>query len=222
MFKDTQLGRTMLQWMRAAFSAFVSQQAGGAHYEVERKFRLQDVTEALNLNKSLLSLGFVSAGLATMSDSFLPGALPGEMLRIRREQIDGGSVHTIFTFKQWVETSSGTERQETERTVQATIASIWLVVGRLLNGGPLLGFSKKRHLYDGKLDGMDCVVSVDDVEGLGQYSGWYMEVEVLMPLGEETAHVRERILALTEQIIGEPRADERRSYRDMLLESMQA
>jgi adenylate cyclase class IV len=219
MFRFFRLRNALLRLLRAAFRAYVSSQTDKGHLEVERKFHLS-VEEARRLPSVLEAQSFKSIGLAVMSDSFLPGLIPGEMLRVREEQIDSAALQTIFTFKQWVKSEHGMERQETERTVRPSVAALWLCVGRLLNGGPLLSFSKNRHLYEGQLDGAACIVSIDDVHGLGEFSGWYLEVELIVPLGENPRPFSDRILPFVQCILGESRAAESRSYRDMLIASL--
>jgi adenylate cyclase class IV len=220
MFREHRWKETALRLFRAAFSSYVHAQAQPGHLEVERKFHLT-ADEAQRLPDALREAGFKSIGLAAMSDSFLPGLIPGEMLRVRREQIDSAPVQHIFTFKQWVDTSTGKERQETERIVRPAVAAFWLLVGRMLQGGPLMQFSKRRHLYEGDLDGANCVASIDDVFGLGSFSGWYMEIELIVPLGEDPTPFRDRIFPLAQKLLGETRAAETRSYRDMLIASLQ-
>jgi adenylate cyclase class IV len=136
-------------------------------------------------------------------------------LRARLEQLG-------FTYKQWVKTASGKERRETEREVRTSTAALWKLLGRVISGEPLLSFSKQRQLFDGKLGGADAVVSIDEVTGLGSFSGWYMEVEVLVPLDGDTAAWQERIFALVRDILQEHRPDVKRSYMDMLKESRKA
>ena len=218
MFTNCQLGQTTLRILRAAFSRYVRTSFDKGHLEVERKFALS-AQEAVMVPERLLTLGFTYAGTALMTDTFLPGSAEGEMMRVRREQIDEQPPKAILTFKKWVATASGKERQETERQVPSTIASIWVLIGRLLNGTALLTFGKQRQLYDGKLGGSDAVVSIDDVAGLGSFSGFYLEVEVLVPLNGDSEKFKELIFDLVKQIFGESRQDVKKSYRDMLIAS---
>lgn len=219
MFTDSQLNQTALYLLRTCFRWFVRGSSDKSHLEVERKFRLT-TQEAELLPEILQSQGFVYAGLARMTDHFLPAAVDGEMLRLRREQIDDEAIKTILTFKQWVPTATGKERRETERLVQPAVGALWFLLGRLANRRALLSFSKRRHLYERDLEGHHCVVSIDEVFGLGEFSGWYLEVELLVPLSENPTAFRDRIYVLAEQLLGQTRPEEKRSYRDMLVASL--
>jgi adenylate cyclase class IV len=210
-----------LRALRAAFARFVSGASDKGHLEVERKFALA-AAEVTALRARLEQLGFTYAGTAAMTDSFLPAAVDGEMMRVRSERLGDQSPRTMLTYKQWVKTASGKERRETEREVRTSTAALWKLLGRVISGEPLLSFSKQRQLFDGKLGGADAVVSIDEVTGLGSFSGWYMEVEVLVPLDGDTAAWQERIFALVRDILQEHRPDVKRSYMDMLKESRKA
>jgi predicted adenylyl cyclase CyaB len=211
----------MQQWLRSAFSRFVRTSHDQGHMEIERKF-FQTQEEATQLADKLKERDFKYIGTAAMSDTFLPSAVTGEMLRIRQERLDLQQARTVLTFKQWVKTSTGKERRETEREVPPLVGLIWLLIGRFAAGHPLLGFSKRRQLYEGKLNGTDAVVSIDEVSGLGVYSGWYLEIEVLQPLGTDSAALEEQINFLATRLFDTARQPIMRSYRDMLIESTQS
>lgn len=221
MLSSSQWKGAALHALRAAFARFVSGAADKGHLEVERKFALA-AAEASTLRARLEELGFAYADTAAMTDSFLPAAVDGEMMRVRAERLGNGPLRTMLTFKKWVKTASGKERQETERQVGASTAALWKLLGRIISGQSLLSFSKQRQLFDGKLGDADAVVSIDEVTGLGSYSGWYMEVEVLVPLDGDTAAYQDRIFALVRDIFREERPDVKRSYMDMLKESQKA
>lgn len=218
---DSQWKGAALRALRAAFARFVKGASDKGHLEVERKFALS-AHEVGSISARLEQLGFTYAGTAMMTDSFLPTAVDGEMMRVRQEKIGAEPTRSILTFKKWVATSTGKERQETERQVGASIAALWKLLGRLIGGKTLLSFSKARKLYNGKLGDADAVVSLDEVDGLGSYSGFYMEVEVLVPLDGDVALFRDRIFAIVQDILGESRPDVKRSYMDMLKESLKA
>lgn len=209
-----------LRALRAAFANFVSNASDKGHFEVERKFALTQ-HEAVTIPARLQELGFTYSGTASMTDTFLPAAVAGEMMRVRQEKLGDEPRRTVLTFKKWVQTATGKERQETERQVGNTVGAVWKLIGRMVAGGPLLSFSKQRKLFDGKFGESDVVISVDRVEGLGEFSGFYMEVEVIVPLDGDVVAYRDRIFSLVRDILGEQRDDVRRSYMDMLVESRQ-
>ena len=218
----TQTIRKLLTlWLRSAFSRFASSSTDKGHLEVERKFSLSE-DEAARVPLRLRELNFQPAGIVRMTDHFLPAAVQGEMLRVRRESLDGEPSKALLTFKQWVATSGGgKERRETERAIGGTIAMIWLILGRIVRGATLLSFSKERRLFEGELAGNDSVVSIDEVTGLGPFSGLYLEVETIIDADSDPSAARNAIFQFVEELFGEKRADIKRSYMDMLVESKQ-
>jgi predicted adenylyl cyclase CyaB len=207
-------------WLRTAFSRFVRTKADDGHMEVERKFSVfPDEVDAVR--SRIERKGFKYVGTAVMKDTFLPAAVLGEMLRIRQERIGHLPPKTLLTYKQWVTTSTGKERRETEREVRQAVALVWLAIGHWIAGGSLTGFSKKRQLFEGTLNGVPSVVSIDDVEGLGTYSGWYSEIEVLLPKDANFPEFEREILSLAGDVFGAPREPIMRSYMDMLKESLE-
>lgn len=216
MAKSSQWQSIAVRALRAAFARFVSATSEKGHYEVERKFALQ-AGEVDALPGRVQERGFTYAGTASMTDVFLPTLVDGEMLRVRKERIGDAPARSYLTFKQWVHTASGKERKETEREVALTIGALWKLAGRAIGGEPLLSFSKQRKLFNGKLGEADAVVSIDDVSGLGQFSGAYMEVEVLVPLDGDVVTYKDKVYEFVRELLGE-RA-EARSYMEMLKES---
>lgn len=215
MLTNGHVRQAAFRWLRLAFSQFVRTDSDKGHLEVERKFQLT-AEEAAALPARLAELEFIFTGTARMVDTFLPAAVNGEMLRVRRERIGDDPRKVILTYKQWVDTSTGRERKETEREVQGTVAAFWLVLGRLIAGERLSGFSKTRQLYSGSLGQAETVVCIDDVEGLGKFSGWYLEAEVIVPLNEDPSPYRAKIFELVAKVLRDDREDVKQSYMDML------
>ena len=214
------LRQTALNCLRAAFCWFVRSSPDKGHLEVERKFIIS-AQEAVELSERLRTFGFEFSKQVSMSDTFLPTSVAGEMMRVRNERSSGASA-CLVTFKQWVSTpDGGKERQETEREIGWISRSLLLFAGKLVNQGELLSFSKKRDLYLGNLAGRQAVVSIDQVEGLGKYSGFYLEVEVLVPLHEDVTKAKEQIFDLVAQLFAKARQDVKQSYMDMLIKSKQ-
>jgi predicted adenylyl cyclase CyaB len=221
MLLSSQWQDVALRALRAAFARFVSATSDKAHFEVERKFALTK-PEVDEIPSRLKDLGFTYVGTAAMTDTFLPAFVDGEMMRVRHEQIGEAPSRTLLTFKKWVKTATGKERQESEREVGSSVGALWRIIGRAISRQPLLSFSKNRQLFDGKLGDADAVVSIDEVNGLGSFSGFYMEVEVLVPLDGDVVIYRDRIFAIVKDILLEARPDVQRSYMDMLKESRSA
>lgn len=193
------------------------------HLEVERKFRLFD-GEKDSLLRRLSDGGFALVGEVTMTDTFLPAEKDGDMIRIRVES-EGEERHRVLTLKDWVTIDGERERREEEGEI-GLLASVALrLVGRLVEGASPLSFSKVRRSYSSKQTGagtgpdVRVVVSVDQVTGLGVYSGDYLEVEIIVPVGGDVKTARERIRTEVFELLGEHREFVPRSYQDMLKES---
>ena len=204
----------LVEWLAA-------RSADKAHLEVERKFHLID-DEYRKLPDRLHLHGFNPAREVFMTDTFLPSASEGEMVRLRVEEHAGHTL-TLLTLKSWVVTAGGgRERKEAERPIGGLMRFCLLRVGRWLSDVDLLSFSKHRKHFEGSLDGLESVVSLDRVVGLGVYSGFYLEVEIVVPVGADVTAARRQILAFAAVLLGEEREPEKRSYLNMLKLSMQA
>lgn len=193
-------------------------QAEKGHFEVELKFKINE-SEAEHLRDLLPANGFSYTTTVSMSDTFLPSLVDGEIMRIRQERDDSGQSTTLFTVKQWVKTRIGKTRKEAESAVPSALALIFLVIGRVLNGKSLLGFAKKRQLFEGTVNTDKLVISIDEVFGLGEFSGWYLEAEILVPLDKDPADYEQPILEQVQSLLGQGKMPVKRSYRDMLVES---
>ncbi len=207
--------RTLLiTLLQSVFGALVYRTAEPAHFEVERKFQLQQQEVAAIVDR-LREQGFSPAGVVMMTDTFLPPPGKGEMLRVRDEKTLG-VWRTLFTRKSWVNTpDGGRERRECEREVTPLLRAVVLLFARMICGD-LPSFTKERRLYEGTVGEHEVVISVDQVSGLGRYSGNYLEVEVIVPLGNDTASARDKIYSVAARIFGSDRDDVRQSYQEML------
>ena len=213
------LRKLLLGCLRAAFDRFVKTTTSTDHLEIERKFAISE-EETRRIPSLLTARAFSAAGRVFMTDFFLP-TVDGEMMRVRQERPEWSLPRVLFTRKQWVITAGGErERRECERQVRSAVAAIWLAVGRLIKGQPLLSFSKQRDLFTGTLADGEAVVSIDQVSGLGKYSGHYLEVEVLVPVAGDPTAARNAIADLVAKLLANPEMV-KRSYLDMLTESAQ-
>lgn len=187
----------------------------GTNFEVERKFAIAN-DELDSVRSRLSAMGFELARTIDMTDHFLPTKVKGEMLRVRDENIDGRK-HTVCTIKEWVTIGNGKERQESEGHLGAVSRCILLVVGRLIGGKPLSTFSKRRleHQADGP-QFSNVVITLDQVDGLGKYSGHYAEVEVLVPQDGNVEEARAAVFRLASQLFGQERDCVEMSYQQML------
>lgn len=204
--------RLYTRLVRALLRGNRDQQAK-THLEVERKFHLTG-EEFLVLPERLLARHYQLDGTATMSDTFLPSAVEGDMVRLRVETMNGKTTRLI-TLKTWVMVGGDRERKEEEGEVGAIALAAIVFLGWLLSGFRLLGFSKTRQLYS-QANGLAVVVSLDTVNGLGEHSGHYMEIEVLVPIGQDVQPARERIREIVRHLLDEDREFVKLSYMDML------
>lgn len=206
----------MLLWLlQNAFVWFVQQKVLKAHMEVERKFSIS-AEEAQMLPGRLQERSFKSAGTVIMTDTFLPPRRKGEMLRIR-DEVTSDSARSVFTLKGWVHTADGgKERRESEAEVSSFTRTLAIVLGRFAGGKQLLSFSKERAHFEGKLDNRDFVACVDRVSGIGKYSGYYLEIESIVQMGEDPEQTRKEIFNFVENLFGTPRDNVKHSYMEML------
>ncbi|CAN5140661.1 hypothetical protein BH10CYA1_BH10CYA1_37740 [soil metagenome] len=193
-----------------------------SHLEVERKFKISD-DEFRALSARLLSQGFQLTGQVFMTDTFLPVLTDGDMMRLRVETMND-ITKTILTRKKWVVVNGEREREETEKETSELAAGCLLELGERLVGGPLLSFSKDRDLYSrlAEDEHHKIVVTLDTAEGLGEYSGHYMEIELLVPVDGDVQAARQQIATLAASLLGEERAFEQLSYQEMLKRSIAA
>jgi adenylate cyclase class IV len=88
----------------------------------------------------------------------------------------------------------------------------------MLNGGPLSGFSKVRQEHtSNNFPGV--IITLDQVDGLGRYSGRYAEIEVLVPRDGNVEAAREQIAKLARQLFADDRNPVELSYQQMLEKS---
>lgn len=188
--------------------------------EVERKFRLTEAM-AQALPQKLASFGFQPFGETFMKDTFLPTENPADMLRVREEKTvkPNGSIENriVLTAKSWMVFADGSkEREETEEEIGALSRDSFIRLGEKIVGGKLPSFSKNRALYEGKLGEFASVVSIDRAEGLGSYSGNYLEIEVLVETDRNLAEVRQKIQEHAVNLLGPEAEMVTHSYMDML------
>lgn len=207
--------RLIVRWLSRIWRG--SSSPDGAHFEVERKYRLSEA-EIQALPSKLTSIGYAFDGVAEMTDTFVPPAVEGDMIRVRDETISGAS-HTVLTCKTWKIVAKQKEREETEEVLTPFVRGCILEVGQRLRGKKLASFSKTRDLYVATVDGRKVTVGLDRVTGLGKYSGPYLEIEVIAKLESEVEAAREFIVKFAKELLGDDRDFVRMSYQQMLMET---
>lgn len=207
----------ILRWFLKRLAQLSASETDRSQFEVEDKHPLRQ-NEFDSLPEHLRRIGFRLASRVTMTDTFLPAEAKGEMIRVRDEvSLDDGRSVTILTLKRWVEVTGGERvRKETESEgLDSTVRSCLLALGRRLSDGDLPSFSKQRTTYSARRDGYNVNVALDVVEGLGEYSGPYLEVEVIVKTEEEVAPARAFVEGFVVELLGEKR-ERSISYQEML------
>lgn len=190
-------------------------------FEVERKFRISDV-EAGQLPARLKSLGFEFIENVLTTDIFLPVEAEDEMLRLRTQESQG-ETKLLITHKRWVVLSDGhKERQEAEESIGELTKQAILLLAHQIPKEKLPPNQKRRDFYQGLLDGDKCLICLDLAEGIGKYSGHYLEVELLVKDHEGIAEARNKVLGFAEKLLGEAREPEALTYMEMLKASLLA
>jgi adenylate cyclase class IV len=184
------------------------------HLEIERKYSLLKVSLA-SIIDHLKDERFYFAGSLKTTDWFIPSPLKGEMMRLRRESKDGVDTF-VLTIKKWIGTvDDGRERHEIEKAIKPKTFFALLLLGKFVTAFRLPTFKKNRDLYTGELEGKRATVAIDEAMGLGEFSGPYMEIEVLAPKNSPSKTIQAAIARLVARIA--PEADEvKRSYQEML------
>ncbi|MBX9670100.1 MAG: CYTH domain-containing protein [Candidatus Obscuribacterales bacterium] len=189
------------------------------HFEVERKYQISEA-EFEKLPHRLRALGFARSSKATIADSFVPAEKDGDMIRVR-DEVSGESTKTVITLKEWEEVSGGRERKERESEPIDDVARDCVVaLGRRLKKGELMSFSKERTTYSGFRNRRNVTVALDIASGLGQYSGTYLEIEVIVERHDEVAAARAFVEDFVVELLGSKR-ENAISYMEMLKLSRQ-
>jgi predicted adenylyl cyclase CyaB len=195
--------------------------------EIERKFKIT-APEALHVVEYLRGHDFKLSEDCQMSDIFLPtGADSQQLLRIRsvsvRSDEDGKNPAKVLTYKTWIKTDDGgKERQEREEAIGDLAAECLVKVGRLAKDGEELpSYQKERKTYSGQCNGYSVNVSLDEVSGLGEFNGFYMEVEIIITDNAGINAAREQVYALAHEILGDKRGHHELTYLEMLTKAQE-
>tara|TARA_Y100001978_G_C23548557_1_gene363353 strand:- start:13 stop:666 length:654 start_codon:yes stop_codon:yes gene_type:complete len=195
----------------------LKQSVKSSQFEVERKFRLKD-SERDMMPQLLKKSGFSYREEQFMTDTFVPASDPSELIRIRDLRV-AEKTTSILTLKRWIEVDGERVRQEREtESLDPVARDCILEMGSRLAKDALPTLSKERVEYGGVRNGRAVTVTLDTVDGLGAYSGSYMEVEVLAGRSDEVSQALELVDSIAFELLGEQR-ETSPSYRDMMKES---
>lgn len=198
----------------------------GAHLETEKGYRLSRAEYKL-LRLVLPLLGFAFQKKSLITDFVVP--TEGEVTRrMRIERIkksaDGHEgVHCIRCFKNHpIKGRDGKHvRKELEECVKPSAALKYIMKAIARLGAPIPFYSKTRRHFTGVYQGLEMTIALDHAVGLGKYSGYYMEIETILPVGSKRKAVRKAlhiIGQLAESLLSEKRPT-KISYRKMLMQT---
>lgn len=194
-----------------------------AQLEVERKFRISS-REYAGLQAKLERNGYGFDVASVITDVLLP-CKRGVTHRVRREQFldrELSEVVRLDTYKEHPKLPNGQHvRRENEAEISIADAETLITNAIHRECMPLPQYSKLRRNYVGKLDSYDLTVSLDIAQGLGRYSGHYIEFEILLPDGSTHADVEKAgaaIVRFARRLLSGNR-NPVKSYRKMLLSS---
>lgn len=206
-----------LLWLFVAMrSSNASQKA--FRFEIERKYRLT-LTEYKTLQGLLVERGFTRGHTFSLTDTFLPVPNKGELIRVRDQASD--SLRTsILTLKNWEMVAGQKERRESEvDPLDSLSRSILLWLGRRASGSSLLSYTKQRQELTDNRDGLQVTAALDYVDELGEFSGYYLEFEVIALDNKDVEKARATIAKLVAEFLGSAERPTAPSYRDMLEQS---
>lgn len=198
----------------------------GAHLETEKGYRLTRAEYKL-LRLVLPLLGFAFRKTSHITDFVVP--TKGEVTRrMRIERIkksaDGHKgVHCIRCFKNHpIKGRDGKHvRREFEECVKPSAALAYIMKAIARRGAPIPYYSKKRRHFTGVHQGLEMTIALDHAVGLGKYSGYYMEIETILPVGSKRKAVRKALRVIGQlavMLLFEKRAT-KISYRKMLMQT---
>jgi hypothetical protein len=198
-----------------------------AHVEVEKKFAISEM-EFLALLAKAKRLGFRIERAAVITDTLLQHT--GDLTRrIRRLQIVSEKAVVVFERTQKTRRQGIKGKLEEEETISAAEAEADIAEAVYRAASPLPAYSKLRfeHAEEDRLPSRWRLLSrfgvkivLDLAEGLGPYSGHYIEIECLVPLKHENkiSKVEEKIVRFARFLLGDERKPSM-SYARMLLAS---
>lgn len=199
---------------------FVNIRAMGAsakpnQFEIERKYRLS-LSEFNKLQSLLEERGFKRACKFSLTDTFLPAKNKGELIRVRDQKGSDGAC-SVLTLKSWVQVAGQREREEREvDPLDRLSRSVLLILGRRAANATLLSYTKEREEFRAERDGLSVTAALDHTDQLGEFSGYYLEFEVIAHDSKDVERARATIAKLVAEFLGSEERPQAASYKDML------
>lgn len=210
----------MTPLLKKLFWLFVSIRAMGAsakpnQFEIERKYRLS-LAEYNTLQSLLAERGFVHACKYSLTDTFLPAKNKGELIRVRDQKGSDGT-SSVLTLKSWVQVAGQREREEREvDPLDRLSRSVLIIFGRRVADQALLSYTKERQEFCANRDGLSVTAALDYTDQLGEFSGYYLEFEVIAHDSNDVERARATISKLVAEFLGSEERPTAPSYKDML------
>lgn len=210
----------MTPLLKKLFWLFVSIRAMGAsakpnQFEIERKYRLS-LAEYNTLQSLLAERGFVHACKYSLTDTFLPAKNKGELIRVRDQKGSDGT-SSVLTLKSWVQVAGQREREEREvDPLDRLSRSVLIIFGRRVADQALLSYTKERQEFRANRDGLSVTAALDYTDQLGEFSGYYLEFEVIAHDSNDVERARATISKLVAEFLGSEERPTAPSYKDML------
>ena len=210
----------MTPLLKKLFWLFVSIRSMGAsakpnQFEIERKYRLS-LAEYNTLQSLLAERGFVHACKYSLTDTFLPAKNKGELIRVRDQKGSDGT-SSVLTLKSWVQVAGQREREEREvDPLDRLSRSVLIIFGRRVADQALLSYTKERQEFRANRDGLSVTAALDYTDQLGEFSGYYLEFEVIAHDSNDVERARATISKLVAEFLGSEERPTAPSYKDML------
>lgn len=161
--------------------------------ELERKYRI-DTEHRVRIEERLQALRFRSTPAMQQTDHYLEVLSPHQYLRLRREEQEH-QVHHKLCRKDFGPSGS---RRSVEETVTLYVYEAFLARFHQL---PVPVVSKAHTRWSGFFDEIPFTISFDRIEGIGPYSGDYLEIEVMIPDRQLLEIAEERLQQLSVQFV---------------------
>jgi adenylate cyclase class IV len=168
-------------------------------HEIEVKYSIHG-TKVNDIFDTLMDLGFRHKATYDLVDMWLPPKEKGESLRVR-EQIDGTSRKYLLSSKKSNEKDGEIKNKcEAESQIDDFIREV--VIGlalRIRDSLPVV--RKTRYHWQGRIGARDYTVAIDEVLDLGRFSGFYLEVETLVPADKADPAAKDDVKRIALQIL---------------------
>lgn len=181
-------------------------------FEVEKKYPLKGKEGKTKVECRLKKLGFVFCGETNQYDYMLPGSTEGERIRIREE-----GTSFFQTYKSSIMVDGEKVRREEEPEIHPVTAHLAIIGAKKALRESLPTMFKHRRMFKRNWGRFVVNVLIDKTPVLSSlYSGYFMEVEIMVEDPEQVVKARRLVTVIAASILGETREPAKLSYRKML------